>query len=317
MVEVTMINKTRIYLILIIILSALFQCAYCAHAEITAIVIKSQNLSAYNKVAKGFQDECLHNKITIKSVYGLNGKMKIGQKIVRKVRKEKPDIILTIGVLATTVVKNKIKDIPIVFCMVINHERFHLSAPNITGISTEIAIEDQLKEFQSILGSFKNIGVIYDPSKTGNIIKSAEMKMKHLGVNLAKYEISSTKMVPEAMENLIGKIDALWVLPDSTVVTKKSFSLIQATTLEYKIPLLCTSDAFVKAGALASVSPDYDSVGKQAAGLARKVLEQPAPCTLGVVCPDHFKLTVNTDTAEKLGIKLALAQETPMINMYP
>ena len=60
--------------------------------------------------------------------------------------------------------------------MVINHERFHLSAPNITGISTEIAVEDQLKEFQSILGSFKNIGVIYDPSKTGNIVKSAEMK---------------------------------------------------------------------------------------------------------------------------------------------
>ncbi|MHC4307687.1 MAG: ABC transporter substrate-binding protein [Planctomycetota bacterium] len=312
-----MINKIRVYLVLIIILSALFQCAYCAHAEITAIVIKSQNLSAYNKVAKGFQDECLHKKITIKSVYGLNGKMKIGQKIIRKVRKEKPDIILTIGVLATAVAKKKIKDIPIVFCMVINHERFHLSAPNITGISTEIAVEDQLKEFQSILGSFKNMGVIYDPSKTGNIVKSAEMKMKHLGVNLAKYEISSSKMIPEAMENLIGKIDALWVLPDSTVVTKKSFSLIKAITLEHKIPLLCTSDAFVKAGALAAVSSDYDSVGKQAAGLVRKVLEQPSPCTLGIVCPDHFKLSVNTDTAEKLGIKLAFAQENPGINMYP
>jgi putative ABC transport system substrate-binding protein len=312
-----MINKIRIYLALIIILSALFQCTYCAHAEITAIVIKSQNLSAYNKVAKGFQDECIHNDITIKSIYDLNGKMKAWKKIVRKVRKEKPDIILTIGVLATTVVKNKIKDIPIVFCMVINHERFHLSAPNVTGISTEIAVEDQLKEFQSILGSFKNIGVIYDPSKTGNIIKSAEMKMKHLGVNLAKYEISSSKEVPEAMGNLIGKIDALWLLPDSTVITKKSFSLIKATTLEYKIPLLCTSDAFVKAGALAAVSSDYNRVGMQAAGLARKILELPTPGSLGIVCPDHIKLSINTDTAEKLGIKLAAVQKDSSMNFYP
>jgi putative ABC transport system substrate-binding protein len=312
-----MINKIRIYLVLIIILSALFQCTYCAHAEITAIVIKSQNLSAYNKVAKGFQDECIHNDITIKSIYDLNGKMKVWKKIVRKVRKEKPDIILTIGVLATTVVKNKIKDIPIVFCMVINHERFHLSAPNVTGISTEIAVEDQLKEFQSILGSFKNIGVIYDPSKTGNIIKSAEMKMEHLGVNLVKYEISSSKEVPEAMGNLIGKIDALWLLPDSTVITKKSFSLIKATTLEYKVPLLCTSDAFVKAGALAAVSSDYNRVGMQAAGLARKILELPTPGSLGIVCPDHIKLSINTDTAEKLGIKLAAVQKDSRMNFYP
>ncbi len=173
-----MINKTRIYTVLIILWTHIFS-VYGTHAEETAIVIKSQNLSAYNEVVKGFHDECLNNNITIKSVYDLNGKMKVGQKIVRKVRKEKPDIVLAIGVLTATIVKEKIKDIPIVFCMVINHERFHLSAPNITGISTEIAIEDQLKGFQSILGSFKNLGVIYDPSKTGNIIKSAEMKMKH------------------------------------------------------------------------------------------------------------------------------------------
>ena len=64
-------------------------------------------------------------------------------------------------------------------------------------------------------------------SKTGNIIESAEKKVEDAGINLVKYEIDSSKEVPEAMENLIGKIDALWLLPDSTVVTKKSFSLIK------------------------------------------------------------------------------------------
>jgi putative ABC transport system substrate-binding protein len=312
-----MTNKNHKYTVFIIILWTLLFSAYCAHAEETAIVIKSQNLSAYNEVVKGFQDECFKNNITIKSIYDLNGKMKIGQKIVRKVRKEKPDIVLAIGVLAATVVKEKIKNIPIVFCMVINHERFHLSTPNITGISTEIAIEDQLEGFQSILGSFKNLGVIYDPSKTGNIIKSAEMKMKYLGVNLAKYEIDSSKEVSEAMENLIDKIDALWLLPDSTVVTKKSFDLIKTTTLENKIPLLCTSDAFVKAGALAAVSSDYNYVGRQAAGLTGKILEPSAPGSLGIFYPDHFKLSVNTDTAKKLGLELKVIQENPKINIYP
>ena len=312
-----MINKTRIYLVLIIILSALLHCSYCAYAEKTVVVIKSQDLSAYNKVVKGFQDECFKNDITIKSIYNLNGKIKIGQKIVRKVRKEKPDIILAIGVLAATVVKEKIEDIPIVFCMVINHARFQLMESNITGISTEIAIEDQLKGFQSILGAFKNLGVIYDPSKTGNIIANAENKIEDAGINLVKYEISNSKEVSEAMENLIGKIDALWLLPDSTVVTKKSFGFIKSTALENRTPLLCTSDVFVKAGALASVSSNHKDVGKQAAGLARKILELSMPGSLGIVYPDRFKLTINTKTAEKLGLELKEIKNDTKINFYP
>ena len=312
-----MISMNHKYSVFIIILWTLLFSAYCAHAEETAIVIKSQDLSAYNEVVKGFQEECLKNNITIKSIYDLNGKMKLGQKVVRKVKKEKPDIILTIGVLAATVAKDKIGNVPIVFCMVINHERFHLSAPNITGISTEIAIEDQLKGFQSVLGPFKNMGVIYDPSKTGSIITNAEDKIKDAEINLVKYQISSSEEVSEAMKNLIGKIDALWLLPDSTVVTRKSLDLIKSTTLENMIPLLCTSDVFVKAGALAAVSSDYNYVGRQAAGLAGKILELPDLSSLGIVNPDHFKLSINTDTAEKLGLELKVVQEDPKINIYP
>ncbi len=312
-----MINKTRIYSIFIFILWILFHSAYCAYAEKTVVVIKSQNLSAYNKVLKGFEAECIQNNITIKSIYDLRGKMKIGHKIVRKVRKEKPDIILTIGVLATTIAKEKIKDIPIVFCMVINHARFQLAGLNITGIATEISIEKQLKGYQTILDSLQNLGVIYDPSKTGNIIESAETKVKDIGVNLVKYEIKSSKMVSEALENLIGRIDALWLLPDSTVVTKKSFDLIKSTTLKNNIPLLCTSDVFVKAGALAAVFSDYKCVGRQAAQLAEEILERPSHGSLGIVNPDHFKLAINTDTAEKLGLKLEAILGEPHIIVYP
>lgn len=281
------------------------------------MVIKSQNLSAYNEAAKGFEAECIRNNIAIKSIYDLKGKMKVGHKIVRKVRKEKPDIILTIGVLATTIAKEEFKDIPIVFCMVINHARFQLTGANITGIAAEISVEKQLKGYQSILNPLKYIGVIYDPSKTGNIIVSAEKTAKDIGMNLVKYEINSSKEVPEAMETLIGRIDALWLLPDSTVVTKKSFGLIKSTTLENNIPLLCTSDVFVKAGALAAVFSDYKFIGRQAAQLAGEILERQSPGSLGIVNPDSFKIAINTDTADKLGLKLEAIPGEPHIIVYP
>ncbi len=311
-----MINKTHLYSVFIIVFSILFQGAYCVYAEKTAVVIKSQNLSAYNEVMEGFKGECIQNNITIKSIYDLKGKMRIGHKIVRKIRKEKPDIVLTIGVLATTIAKEEIKDIPIIFCMVINHERFKLAGLNITGIATEVAIEEQLKGYQTILGSLKDLGVIYDPSKTGNIIESAESKVKDTGINLVKYEIKSPKKVSDALENLIGRIDALWLLPDSTVVTKESFALIKSTTLENNIPLLCTTDVFVKAGALMAVFSDYEDIGRQAAQLVKKLLSKSPAVSLGIISPDKFKVAINSNAAEKLGLTLKEVREKPHTIIY-
>jgi len=312
-----MINKTSIYSIFILIPLMLFHSAYCAHAEKTAIVIKSQNLSAYNEVIKEFEAKCIQNNIIIKSIFDLKGKMKVGHKIVRNVRAEKPDIILTIGVLATTIAKEEIKDIPIVFCMVINHERFQLTGANITGIAAEIPIEKQLMGFQTVFRALKDLGVIYDPSKTGNIIVNTEKEVEDIGINLVKYEINSSEEVPEAVKYLTGRIDALWLLPDSTVLTKKSFDFIKSTALENKIPLLCTSDVFVKAGALAAIFSDYKCVGRQAARLAGEILSQTSPGPPGIVNPDSFKLAINTDTAEKLGLELKAIRGEPHIIVYP
>jgi putative ABC transport system substrate-binding protein len=167
------------------------------------------------------------------------------------------------------------------------------------------------------LGPLKNLCVIYDPSKTGNIIKSAEENVEDTGITLLKYEVDSSKEVPEAMKNLIGKIDALWLLPDSTVVTKKTFGLLKTTTIENKVPLLCTSDVFVKAGALAAVSSEHKDIGRQAAELSERILELPSASSLGVVYPEHFKLTVNTDTAETLGLELEVLWEGLEIYFYP
>ncbi|MCP5004418.1 MAG: hypothetical protein GY941_10860, partial [Planctomycetes bacterium] len=226
-----MIKRTHLLYVSLILCATIFPGANYAFSGDTAIIIKSQDLSAYNSVVNGFKSECLNSNITILSVYNMNGKMKTGRKMVRKIKKENPDIVLTIGVLATTIAKEEIDDIPILFCMVINHERYHLVKQNITGISNEIAIESQVTGYQTLVEPLKNVGVIFDPSNTGNIIENAERQMKGLGIQLVKSEIKSSRMVGKALKDLIGKIDALWILPDRTVVTKDSFNLIKSKTL--------------------------------------------------------------------------------------
>src|SRR3990172_12451188 len=68
-------------------------------------------------------------------------------------------------------------------------------------------------------------------------------------------------------KDIINRIDALWIIPDSTVVTKNSLDTIFKKTLKNRLSIFCTSSAIVKAGALISISPDYRYTGLQAAQL--------------------------------------------------
>lgn len=201
--------------------------------------------------------------------------------------------------------------------MVINHERFNLEGANVTGISSEASLEDQFAILKEILGTQKNVGVIYDPTKTGKIISEATAVAERFEFNLIKTEVLSEKEVAAALKNSIKGIDALWIVPDGTVVTKDSLDAIFKKTLKNRLPTFCTSSAIVKAGALISISPDYRYTGLQAAQLAQTLLNAPTTTSLGVKQPDKLTLTLNTQTAEIIGINLSSIKSRDDIVLYP
>ncbi|MCR4319025.1 MAG: ABC transporter substrate-binding protein [Candidatus Brocadiaceae bacterium] len=288
--------------------------------ENTVVIIQSQQIAAYSEAIKGFEKGCKGKNLSIKAIYNLNGDTDEGKRIIQNIKDNEfePDLILAVGVLAATLVKEQFTDIPIIFCMVINHKRFNLQGANITGISSEVSVEDQFAILKELLGAHKNVGVIYDPIKTGKIISEADVVAKRLEFNLIKTKITSENEVASALKNMIDKIDALWMIPDSTVITKNSLNVISKTILEHRLPTFCTSDAIVKAGAaLISVSPDYTHTGLQAARMAQTLLNNPSTTSLGITQPDKLKLTLNTQTAEIIGVNLASFQSHPDVVLYP
>ncbi|MFN3533202.1 MAG: ABC transporter substrate-binding protein [Candidatus Brocadia sp.] len=255
----------------------------------------------------------------MKAIYDLNGDTEEGKRVIQNIKDDslKPRVILAIGVLAATLVKEQFPDVPIIFCMVINHERFNLHGANITGISSEASLEDQFAVLKELLGTRKNVGVIYDPVKTGKIVLEASIAAKEFEFNLIKAEVSSEKEVTSVLKNIVNKVDALWMIPDSTVITKNTLSEIPKITLEHRLPIFCTSDAIVKAGVLVSVSPDYKYTGLQAAQLAQKLLSDPTTTSLGIKQLDKLKLTLNTQMAEIIGINLSTVRSFPDVVLYP
>lgn len=316
-------DLVKIMVFYFIITNFLFQASFpgipALAKDYKAIIVQSQALDAYGEAVIGFEQGCKEKGIAINTVYNMKGDADEGKSVIKNIKDKnlRPDLIFAVGILATTLVKEQFTDIPIIFCMVINHERFNLKGSNMTGISAEASVEYQFDVLREIIGAQKNVGVVYDPTKTEKIVSAADLVAKRLEFNFIKTPVASEEDVVSALNRMIDKIDVLWIIPDGTVVTKESLEYILKTSQKRQLPVFCTSSALVKAGALVSISPDYRQTGLQAAQLAQTLLNSPTVLSLGIKQPEKLKITVNTQTAKTISMDMSLLRLQPNVVLYP
>lgn len=265
------------------------------------VILKSHDLEPFNQAVAGFVAAC-SGHIT---EYDLRGTKKEESSIIQRLTAAKPRLIVAIGPLAAQVAREHLRDVPIIFVMVSNPPKHGLQGANLAGVSLDIPVQTQLARYKSLVPSLKTLGVIYDPAKTGAMVTEAGTTVAPLGLQLLAAPVSTPKEVPAALRSLLGKIDALWMVPDDTVVTPESFKFLLLTAFENNLPFVTVSDIFVEAGALASLSPDYTDVGRQGCQLATDL--ESGRLRLGevmVVPPAKVNLAINLKTASKIGLTL-------------
>lgn len=263
-------------------------------------ILKSADLSAYNQTVAGFKATMPPSTTFIE--YDMQGDMARGRKLARKIRASDATLLLAVGVKAALVSKLEILDIPVIFCMVLDPARHDLKAPNMTGISLDVPIERQFRTMRSVLLPVKRIGVLFDPEKTGNLVEEARPVAKALGFDLIEREVRTEKDVPAVLRAIIPKIEALWLVPDGTVLTEDSLKFVMGTTLDSNVPVIGFSPELVRSGALVGLSVNYGDVGQQAGSLARKVLSEPVRSFTAASPPERLRLSLNLKTARFLGI---------------
>jgi putative ABC transport system substrate-binding protein len=265
-------------------------------------VLKSNDLEPFNQALAGFVASC-DSHIT---EYDLQGSERRKRVILRRIVADKPRLVIAIGPLAAQVVKEEVRDVPVVFFMVPHPHKYSLKGDNIVGISLDIPLETQFTTYKSLVPGLKTIGVIYDPEKTGELIAESRGVAEKLGLKLLASAVSSQKGVPAALRSMLGSIEALWMVPDETVVTPEAFEFLLLAAFENHLPFLAASDIFVEVGAFASLSPDYADVGRQACQLVRDIESGRLKLTkVNVVPPAKVNLAINLKTASKIGVTLS------------
>jgi putative ABC transport system substrate-binding protein len=283
------------------------------------LILRSYDFQAYNEAIRGFKAEWETDLRHPLQMLDLKGNLRGGRDAIKRFKKENgyPSAILAVGVLAASLAKEEFEGVPIIFCMVVNHERYELDAPNIAGISLEVYVEDQFSRYKEVIKGLKTIGVLYDPQKSVRIVEKGREVARNLDLDLITYPVREEEEVANGLGRLIKKVDALWLIPDATVVGAKTIELIAKNSLETGVPLLCTSETLVKVGALVGVFANNEATGRQAARIVQEVLGGNYPGSIGVEYPEVASLAINTNVARRLNIDIDRLIDKPGVILYP
>lgn len=271
---------------------------YAAVSEI--VILKSSEIAAYDDAVKGFKATAPSGAIYRE--YDMRGDLAYGKEITRKIRGSGASLIVAVGLKAALAAKQEIGDVPIVFMMILDPQKHQLNGSNMTGTLLEIPLDRQLKLLRSFLPTKHKLGILYDPSKTSSRIKDAEPHAAANEFQLQGFPVTSEKEVPTQLRALLATDEALWLMPDSTVLTDESIRFILESALAQHVPVIGFSPEFTRLGALLSLSVNYGEVGRETGVLAKRILDGERILPLRPIPVERMKITVNLNTARFLGI---------------
>ncbi|MGV1005609.1 MAG: ABC transporter substrate-binding protein [Candidatus Nanopelagicales bacterium] len=143
---------------------------------------------------------------------------------------------------------------------------------NVTGVSDMLPMEPQFELIKQIVPEIKALGVLYNAGESNSVylIEKQKEAAKAAGIEVVEATASNSSEVKAAADSLVGRVQAISVLTDNTVVSAME-SVIKVAQAN-KIPLIAGDTDSVKRGAVAAYSFDYKDLGVQAGHMAADIL---------------------------------------------
>jgi putative tryptophan/tyrosine transport system substrate-binding protein len=275
-------------------------CTLCV-SESTAMdiaILQSSDIPAYHEAVAGLKATGPIGAIYTE--YDAQGDLELGKKLARKLRASNASLVVAVGLKAALAAKVEIVDVPIVYMMILDPLKHQLTAANMTGTLLEVPVDRQLKIMRAFLPTLHRVGTLYDPAKTSSRVKEAARQASISDFQLKGLPVESEKEVPQQLRRLLSDVEALWLIPDSTVLTNESVRFILESALARQIPVIGFSPEFTRLGALLSMSVNYGDVGRETGLLVKSILDGERLLPLNPVPIERLKITVNLKTARFL-----------------
>jgi putative ABC transport system substrate-binding protein len=238
------------------------------------------------------------------------GKPDIAAQIAKKYVGDNVTIIVPISTPSAQGAVAATKDLPIVFTAVTDPVAAQvvssLKKPggNVTGMSDMSPLADHLALIKEITPNVKKLGVVYNPGETNSAVLVTRLKevAPDAGIEIVESAATKSGEVQQATLALVGKVDAIYVPTDNTVVS--AFEAVVSVATENKIPLYAGDTDSVARGAIGTVGFDYHAIGMQTGKMIVRVLKGEKPGDMDVEFATGTDLVVNKGAAAKYGVTI-------------
>ena len=161
-----------------------------------------------------------------------------------------------------------------------------------------------LAQVRVFLPKVKKIGVFITDASAVEGPSDASQVAEGMGYELDFIRLNSNTELRKAMSTIHNKVDAIWLMPDSTFITPDNFHTLIMMANRNRLPVLTNSELLTQAGALFSVTPDRFGVGQQAATLIYEIYADRTDYGGMTFVPEIPRVTFNKQTQYALGIDL-------------
>jgi len=236
-----------------------------------------------------------------------NGQVQLAANIATELTSQEPNVIVAVTTpMAQAVAKTA--RCPVVFAAVTDPvgaglvRSLNTGEETITGTSDAWPYEDQLKLIRQISPNAKRLGVLYNPGEAASQygIKEIRRFAPGLGFELVEGSVSSTGEVYPVAENLAGRVDALFLSSDNTVIGGVAAAVKVA--VKHKMALYVGDSGTVEKGGLAAVSVGYSELGTETGKLVMRSLN--GERSIPTIVARGSKVYLNKRAAQMMGVTL-------------
>lgn len=241
------------------------------------------------------------------------GDMSLAASIAQKFVSAKVDLILAIATPTAQACVNAVKnsDIPVVFGSVTDPvaaglvDSWEKPGGQVTGISDWADVRTQIELILDIVPKVKKLGVVYNSGETNSKVQVEELKKlaPEMGIEkVVEANAATSADVMVAAQSLMGRVDAVWVPTDNTVVS--AFDAVVKVCEDNQIPVFAADTATVKRGAIGTPGIDYYVLGQECGKIAAKILKGTPPAKIPVRKVPMTDLILNPAAAERMGVSI-------------
>jgi putative ABC transport system substrate-binding protein len=257
------------------------------------LVVQSQRSPVYDEVLRGFRSVAAYSqRVIVLSDYS-------EVDLQRIVREENPLAILTLGDNALAAAR-KVKQVPVISLMALSYRAGMAGHPALTGVEVQIHPERYLV----ILGAIKahRVGIIANTSRNAGYLRLVHKLAPRYGVDLVVRDVKSPKDVAAQLDSLVGNVDALWMLPDTSIATGEAADAFFLFSASHRVPVVTFSSTYLASGAAIAIEIDRHDIGKQGGEMVTQLLDGGDVANIPPQLPRKNRLKTNPSVLRRIGL---------------